>query len=157
VVTMATADRMTSFLASIESNVKRFPEDQLSIYQCIRAVARRHGAFSTVPEILNLNKMYLPIEEMSKAYFEIPCPGTQPLRDLGSALTVAIDKDATSHMEVEDSSPSESTNVNGVSPAYATTISAIRVQTEQDAEAFYERALRNLDRINLLWRNQQPS
>jgi len=45
VITMATADGMTSFLASIESNVKRFPEDQLSIYQCIRAVARRHGAF----------------------------------------------------------------------------------------------------------------
>ncbi|KAF9967143.1 hypothetical protein BGZ65_000130, partial [Modicella reniformis] len=65
VVTMATADGMTSFLASVESNVKRFPEDQLSIYQCIRAVARRHGAFveSIVPEILNLNKMYLPIEE----------------------------------------------------------------------------------------------
>lgn len=45
VITMATADGMTSFLASIESNVKRFPEDQLSIYQCIQAVARRHGVF----------------------------------------------------------------------------------------------------------------
>ncbi|KAK3805111.1 MAG: hypothetical protein J3Q66DRAFT_423308 [Benniella sp.] len=65
VITMATADGMTSFLTSIESNVKRFPEEQLSIYQCIRAVTRRHGAFveSIVPEILNLKKMYLPIEE----------------------------------------------------------------------------------------------
>ncbi|KAK3811264.1 MAG: hypothetical protein J3Q66DRAFT_351428 [Benniella sp.] len=41
--TMATADGMTSSLASIESNAKRFPEYQHLIYQCIRAVARRHG------------------------------------------------------------------------------------------------------------------
>lgn len=45
VVTMSAADGMTSFLASMESNLRRFPEDQLSIYQCIRTVGRQHGAF----------------------------------------------------------------------------------------------------------------
>ncbi|KAK3805204.1 MAG: hypothetical protein J3Q66DRAFT_129796 [Benniella sp.] len=204
VITMATADGMTSFLTSIESNVKRFPEDQLSIYQCIRAVARRHGAFveSIVPEILNLNKMYLPIEENVESMLygghlilifnaaisnprilsmlpkytykhytylrdkypncfpepsEIPCPGPQPLRDLASALTMTIDKDAADQMEIEEPDPSGSTHTEGVSSSYAATISAMRVQTEQDAEAFYERILRNLDRINLLWRSQRPS
>ncbi|KAI8345632.1 armadillo-type protein [Mortierella sp. GBAus27b] len=204
VVTMATADGMTSFLTSIASNVKRFPEDQLSVYQCVRAVARRHGAFveSIVPEILNLNKMYLPIEEnvedmlygghlilifnaatsnpriltMLPKYTykhytylrdkypncfpepsEIPCPGTQPLRDLSSALTMTIDKDAATQMEVEGTDPSEPPNGVGVSSAYVTTISAMRIQTEQDAEAFYERALQNLNRIHLLWGSQQRS
>ncbi|KAK3805183.1 MAG: hypothetical protein J3Q66DRAFT_423478 [Benniella sp.] len=181
-----------------------FPEDQLSIYQCIRAVARRHGAFveSIVPEILNLNKMYLPIEENVESMLygghlilifnaaisnprilsmlpkytykhytylrdkypncfpepsEIPCPGPQPLRDLASALTMTIDKDAADQMEIEEPDPSGSTHTEGVSSSYAATISAMRVQTEQDAEAFYERILRNLDRINLLWRSQRPS
>jgi integrator complex subunit 4 len=69
---------------------------------------------------------------------------------------MTIDKDA-NQMEIEEPDPSESTNTEGVSSAYATTISAMRVQTEQDAEAFYERILRNLDRINLLWRSQRPS
>ncbi|KAK3811292.1 MAG: hypothetical protein J3Q66DRAFT_414959 [Benniella sp.] len=49
VTTMATTDGMTSSLASNESNVKRFPEDQLLIYQCIRAVARRGGTSVAAP------------------------------------------------------------------------------------------------------------
>lgn len=70
---------------------------------------------------------------------------------------MTIDKDEANQMEIEDSDPAGSTNTEGASSAYATTISAIRVQTERDAEAFYERILRNLDRINLLWRSQQSS
>lgn len=45
VVTMSTEDGMTSFLESIETNMRRFPEDQLSIYQCLRSVGRHHGVF----------------------------------------------------------------------------------------------------------------
>jgi integrator complex subunit 4 len=44
---------------------------------------------------------------------------------------------------------------DGATSAYATTIAAMRVQTEEDAEAFYEQALRNLDRIHVLLRQQQ--
>ncbi|KAK3805186.1 MAG: armadillo-type protein [Benniella sp.] len=179
VITMATADGMTSFLTSIESNVKRFPEDQLSIYQCIRAVARRHGAFVdgghlilifnaaiSNPRILSMlpkytYKHYTYLRDKYPNCFpepsEIPCPGPQPLRDLASALTMTIDKDAADQMEIEEPDPSGSTHTEGVSSSYAATISAMRVQTEQDAEAFYERILRNLDRINLLWRSQRPS
>ena len=43
---------------------------------------------------------------------------------------------------------------DGATSAYATTIAAMRVQTEEDAEAFYEQALRNLDRIHVLLRQQ---
>lgn len=42
---MSTEDGMTSFLESIETNMRRFPEDQLSIYQCLRSVGRHHGVF----------------------------------------------------------------------------------------------------------------
>lgn len=44
---------------------------------------------------------------------------------------------------------------DGATSAYATTIAAMRVQTEEDAEAFYDQALRNLDRIHVLLRQQQ--
>ncbi|KAK3812047.1 MAG: hypothetical protein J3Q66DRAFT_403901 [Benniella sp.] len=51
---------------------------------------------------------------------EIPCPGTQPLRDLASALTMTIDKDAATEIEIEELDPSGSTNTDeGVSSAYA--------------------------------------
>lgn len=43
---------------------------------------------------------------------------------------------------------------DGATSAYATTIAAMRVQTEEDAEAFYAQALRNLDRIHVLLRQQ---
>ncbi|KAF8979086.1 Integrator complex subunit 4 [Entomortierella lignicola] len=204
VVTMATADGMTSFLASLESNMKRFPEDQLSIYQCIRAVARRHGAFveAMVPEMLNLDVKFLPIEQnvedmlygghlilifnaaitnprilqilpkyaykhytyLRDKYLncfpepsEIICPGTQPLQDLASALTMTIVNDTATDMEIENSENSGQASANGVSSAYATTIAAMRVQTAQDAESFYERALAGFDRIYLLWRNHQQA
>ncbi|KAF8931490.1 Integrator complex subunit 4 [Dissophora ornata] len=201
VVTMATADGMGYFLASIESNMTRFPEDQLSIYQCIRAVARRHGAF-VVSEMLHLDKMYLPIEEnvenvlygghlilifnaaipnprilrMLPKYTykhytylrdkysncfpepsEIPCPGTQPLRELASALTMTIANGAAADTETVDLGSNNPMTVSNVSSAYATTIAAMRVQTEHDAESFYERALRNLERIYGLWRNSNQT
>ncbi|KAG0358453.1 Integrator complex subunit 4 [Gamsiella multidivaricata] len=202
VVVMATADGMTSFMTSIESNMKRFPEDQLSIYQCIKAVARRHGGFveAMVSEMLHLSKMYLPIEEnvesmqygghlilifnaaipnprilqmlpkyTYKHYIylrdkypscfpepsEIPCPGTQPLQDLASALTMAIADDAENRMKVEDSDSRRSESASASTSAYVTTIAAMRVQTEQDAESFYGRALNNLDRIYSLWGSKQ--
>ncbi|KAG0004070.1 Integrator complex subunit 4 [Entomortierella chlamydospora] len=204
VVTMATSDGMTSFLASLESNMKRFPEDQLSIYQCIRAVARRHGAFveSMVPEMLNLDMKFLPIEQnvedmlygghlilifnaaitnprilqmlpkysyrhytyLRDKYLscfpepsEIICPGTQPLQDLASALTMTIANDSVSDMEVESLENGGIVPASGVSSAYATTIAAMRVQTAQDAESFYERTLDSFDRIYLLWRNHQQA
>ncbi|KAI1318714.1 Integrator complex subunit 4 [Mortierella claussenii] len=205
VVTMATADGMSSFLTSLESNMRRFPEDQISIYHCIRAVARRHGAFveSMVAEMLNLDTKYLPIEQnaedmeygghlilifnaaatnarilkmLPKYAFkhytylrdrypncfpepsEIPCPGTQPLQELASALTMTISQDGMANVESEGAGFSGNTTAaSGVSSAYATTIAAMRVQTEQDAESFYERALKNLDRIYTLWRNHHSS
>ncbi|KAF9571607.1 Integrator complex subunit 4 [Mortierella alpina] len=198
VVTMATADGMPHFLASLESNMNRFPEDQLSIYQCIRAVARRHGAFieGQVTTMLHLDKTFLPIEanvedmlygghlvlifnaaipsprilQMLPKYTfkhytylrdkypdcfpeptEIPCPGTQPLRDLASALTMTIAKAPSADMEIDDLElGSHVTAMDSASSAYATTIAAMRVQTEEDAESFYERALQNLGRIHTL-------
>ncbi|KAF9183637.1 Integrator complex subunit 4 [Haplosporangium sp. Z 11] len=202
VVTMATADGMTSFLECLESNLNRFPEDQLSIYQCTRAVGRRHGAFieSRVAEMLNLNKMYLPIEEnvedmlycaklvlifnaaiqnprilqlLPKYTFkhytylrdkypncfpeptEIPCLGTQHLRDLASALTMTIAKDTSDDMQIEALGANHLPASNVATSAYAATIAAMRVQTEEDAESFYGRALMTLDRIPLLTRQLQ--
>ncbi|KAF9991317.1 Integrator complex subunit 4 [Mortierella antarctica] len=203
VVTMATADGMPHFLASLESNMKRFPEDQLSIYQCIRAVARRHGAFieGQVTTMLHLDKTFLPIEanvedmlygghlvlifnaaipsprilQMLPKYTfkhytylrdkypdcfpepaEIPCPGTQPLRDLASALTMTIAKAPSADMEIDDLElGSHVATLDSASSAYATTIAAMRVQTEEDAESFYERALQNLSRIHTLSRRLQ--
>ncbi|KAF9919127.1 Integrator complex subunit 4 [Lobosporangium transversale] len=204
VVTMATADGMTSFLSSIESNMKRFPEDQLSIYQCIRSVGRRHGVFieSIVAEMLNLDAKYLPIEQNVEdmqygghlilifnaattdprilqmlpkytfkhyAYLrdkypncfpepsEIPCAGTQPLQELASALTMTIANGTEYEMDVEQPGSDTTQSRHGVASAYATTIAAMRVQTEQDAESFYEQVLTNLDRIYILWRNEHVS
>ncbi|KAG0311161.1 Integrator complex subunit 4 [Dissophora globulifera] len=156
---------------------------------------------SMVPEMLNLNKMYLPIEQnvenmlygghlilifnaatanphilqMLPKYTykhytylrdkypncfpepsEIPCPGTQPLRDLASALILTIAKDSDADKDVTDSGLENIVALNSVSSAYETTIAAMRVQTEQDAEAFYDRALENLDRIYALWRDKPP-
>ncbi|KAG0090050.1 Integrator complex subunit 4 [Podila epicladia] len=204
VITMATQDGMTSFLESVASNMRRFSEDQLSIYQCIRAVGRRHGPFVEilVPEMLHLDKMFLPIEEnvedmlygghlilifnaaipnpiilkqLPKYAFkhytylrdkypncfpeptEIPCPGTQPLRDLAAALTMTIVKPNTSDMDVDTASRHKGSRRTApqsaaVSSAYETTIAAMRVQTEEDAETFYENVLHNMDRIHLLAR-----
>ncbi|KAG0283739.1 Integrator complex subunit 4 [Linnemannia gamsii] len=199
VVTMATQDGMTSFLESIESNMRRFPDDQLSIYQCLRSVGRRHGVFleEMLNSMLQLNPTYLAkeknIEEMTycghlvllfnaattnpkilkmlpkytfKHYTylkdeylncfpestEIPCPGTQSLRNLAAALTMTITNDGSNGVEMNmDSMTSVQ---DGAASAYATTIAAMRVQTEEDAEAFYEQALRNLDRIHVLLRLQ---
>ncbi|KAF9427904.1 Integrator complex subunit 4, partial [Entomortierella beljakovae] len=83
---------------------------------------------------------------------EIPCPGTQPLQDLASALTMTITNDTSNDMEVENS---EGNQPNEVSSAYATTIAAMRIQTERDAEEFYEVALRNVDRTWNAWRQNQ--
>ncbi|KAG0199226.1 Integrator complex subunit 4 [Mortierella sp. GBA30] len=141
VVTMATADGMPHFLVSLESNMKRFPEDQLSIYRCIRAVARRHGAFieGQVSTMLNLDKTFLPIEANVEDM-------------LSSALTMTIAKDTSTDMEVDGP---QVVTFDSASSAYATTIAAMRVQTEEDAESFYELALENLDRIHTLSRQLQ--
>ncbi|KFH65074.1 hypothetical protein MVEG_08555 [Podila verticillata NRRL 6337] len=207
VITMAAQDGMTSFLESVASNMRRFSEDQLSIYQCIRAVGRRHGPFVEVlvPEMLHLDKMFLPIEEnvedmlygghlilifnaaipnpvilkqLPKYAFkhytylrdkypncfpeptEIPCPGTQPLRDLAAALTMTIVKPNTSDMDVDTSRHKGSRRAPqsaASSSAYETTIAAMRVQTEEDAETFYENVLHNMDRIHLLARQHGPN
>ncbi|KAI7816574.1 armadillo-type protein, partial [Gamsiella multidivaricata] len=170
VVVMATADGMTSFMTSIESNMKRFPEDQLSIYQCIKAVARRHGGFveAMVSEMLHLSKMYLPIEENVESMqygghliliFNAAIPNPRILQmlpkytykhyiylrdkypscfpepsDLASALTMAIADDAENRMKVEDSDSRRSESASASTSAYVTTIAAMRVQTEQDAD-----------------------
>ncbi|KAG0330821.1 Integrator complex subunit 4 [Podila horticola] len=206
VITMATQDGMTSFLESVASSMRRFSEDQLSIYQCIRAVGRRHGPFVEilVPEMLHLDKMFLPIEEnvedmlygghlilifnaaipnpiilkqLPKYAFkhytylrdkypncfpeptEIPCHGTQPLRDLAAALTMTIVKPNTSDMDMDTASRHKgprraAPQSAAVSSAYETTIAAMRVQTEEDAETFYENVLHNMDRIHLLARQR---
>ncbi|KAF8935320.1 Integrator complex subunit 4 [Haplosporangium gracile] len=199
VVTMSTEDGMTSFLESIETNMRRFPEDQLSIYQCLRSVGRHHGVFleNMLNSMLQLDPTYLAkeknIEEMTycghlvllfnaattnptilkmlpkytfKHYTylrdeylncfpepsEISCPGTQSLRDLAAALTMTITNDGPEGAEMNMDSMTSAQD--GATSAYATTIAAMRVQTEEDAEAFYEQALRNLDRIHVLLRQQ---
>lgn len=199
VVTMSTEDGMTSFLESIETNMRRFPEDQLSIYQCLRSVGRHHGVFleNMLNSMLQLDPTFLAkeknIEEMTycghlvllfnaattnpailkmlpkytfKHYTylrdeylncfpepsEIPCPGTQSLRDLAAALTMTITNDGPDGAEMNMDSMTSAQD--GATSAYATTIAAMRVQTEEDAEAFYEKALRNLDRIHVLLRQQ---
>ncbi|KAG0046380.1 Integrator complex subunit 4 [Gryganskiella cystojenkinii] len=176
----------------------RFPDDQLSIYQCIRAVGRQHGAFieSLVPEMLKLDQSYLPSEEnvedmlygghlvlifnaalpnpsilriLPKYAFrhytylrdkypgcfpeptEIPCPGTQPLRDVASALTMTITQEETQGVV---NGHTASTAHAASSSAYATTIAALRERTEQDAEDFYVRAISDMDRIHTLFRRQ---
>ncbi|KAG0372240.1 Integrator complex subunit 4 [Mortierella sp. AD032] len=199
VVTMSAQDGMTSFLESIETNMRRFPEDQLSIYKCMRAVGRHHGVFieRMLTSMLQLDPNYLAQEKdvkevtycghlvllfnaattnpailrtLPKYTFkhytylrdeylncfpepsEIPCPGTQSLRDLAAALTMTITDDGPdgidTNMDSMTSAQDAATN------AYATTIAAMRVQTEEDAEAFYEQALQNLDRIHVLLRQQ---
>ncbi|KAG0037076.1 Integrator complex subunit 4 [Podila clonocystis] len=157
-----------------------------------------------VPEMLHLDKMFLPIEEnvedmlyggrlilifnaaipnpiilkqLPKYSFkhytylrdkypncfpeptEIPCPGTQPLRDLAAALTMTIVKPNTSDMDVDTASRHKGSRRTvpqsaAVSSAYETTIAAMRVQTEEDAETFYENVLHNMDRIHLLARQR---
>ncbi|KAG0207665.1 Integrator complex subunit 4 [Mortierella sp. NVP41] len=199
VVTVASLDGMMFFLESLETNMKRFPEDQLSIYQCMRAVGRRHGAFiqNMLTSMLSLDKNFVPIEKdvedsvyggnlvllfnaaipnplilkmLPKYAFkhytylrdkylncfpeptEIPCPGTQSLRDLAAALTMTITHDASESAEI--GMDSTTSFQDGATSAYATTIAAMRVQTEEDAESFYEQALQNLDRIHVLLRQQ---
>ncbi|KAF9548800.1 Integrator complex subunit 4 [Mortierella hygrophila] len=202
VVTMSTEDGMTSFLESIETNMRRFPEDQLSIYQCLRYVGRHHGVFleNMLDSMLQLDPTFLAkeknVEEMTycghmvllfnaattnptilnmlpkytfKHYTylrdeylncfpeptEIPCPGTQSLRDLAAALTMTITNDGPdgAGMNIDSMTSAQ----DGATSAYATTIAAMRIQTEEDAEAFYEQALRNLDRIHVLLRQQTSS
>ncbi|KAG0021911.1 Integrator complex subunit 4 [Entomortierella chlamydospora] len=117
-----------------------------STHRMLEAVARRHGAFveSMVPEMLNLDMKFLPIE--------------QNVEDmLSSALTMTIANDSVSDMEVESLENGGIVPASGVSSAYATTIAAMRVQTAQDAESFYERTLDSFDRIYLLWRNHQQA
>ncbi|KAG0237071.1 Integrator complex subunit 4 [Actinomortierella wolfii] len=208
VIQMASPDGMTSFLQSLKSNLKRFPEDQMSIYQCIRAVGRRHGAFiePMVAEILNLNPMFLSVEEkVDDIYYgaylilifnaavstpgilrmlpkytfkhytylrdkypncfpepqEIPCPGTQPLRDLATALASSLTEENVS-MDIETNvSPSASTTSSGVLPflssssANPAAIAAMKARTDQDAEAFYERAQKTMVRIHALFKRYQ--
>ncbi|KAF9933336.1 Integrator complex subunit 4 [Linnemannia zychae] len=177
VITMSTQEGMTSFLESIEINMRRFPEDQLSIYQCMRTVGRRHGVFldgghlvllfnaaTTNPTILKMLpkftfKHYTYLRDQYLNCFpepsEIPCPGTQSLRDLAAALTMTITHDG------QDDAFTNIDQITGVQDgatnAYATTIAAMRIQTEEDAEAYYEQVLQNIDRIHVLLRQQQLS
>lgn len=74
------------------------------------------------------------------------------MRDLAAALTMTITNDGPDGAEMNMDSITSAQD--GATSAYATTIAAMRVQTEEDAEAFYEKALRNLDRIHVLLRQQ---
>ncbi|KAL0082304.1 armadillo-type protein [Phycomyces blakesleeanus] len=55
---------MQTLLDALMANMKRFPEDQLSIFRCLRDVGKRHGDYlgSMVPSLLNLDRRYLPRE-----------------------------------------------------------------------------------------------
>ncbi|KAI7868171.1 armadillo-type protein [Spinellus fusiger] len=55
---------MRKLLDALMVNMKRFPEDQLSIYRCLRDVGKRHADYlgTMVPSLLNLDKRYLPKE-----------------------------------------------------------------------------------------------
>ncbi|KAF9968929.1 Integrator complex subunit 4, partial [Actinomortierella ambigua] len=208
VIQMAGSDGMTSFLQGLESNLRRFPEDQMSVYQCIRAVGRRHGAFiePMVTEMLGLNQMFLSFEKSAddmqygahlilifnaavstpnilrmlpkytfKHYTylrdkypncfpepqEIPCPGTQPLRDLATALASSLIVENIS-MDVEvTTSSTTSTTSSGVLPflssssANPAAIAAMKARTDQDAEAFYGRAQRTMAKVHALFKRHQ--
>lgn len=69
---------------------------------------------------------------------------------------MTIAKAPSTDMEIDDIElGSHVATLDSASSAYATTIAAMRVQTEEDAEAFYERALQNLGRIHTLSRQLQ--
>ncbi|KAI9010804.1 armadillo-type protein [Phycomyces nitens] len=55
---------MQTLLDALMANMKRFPEDQLSIFRCLRDIGKRHGDYlgSMVPSLLNLDRRYLPRE-----------------------------------------------------------------------------------------------
>ncbi|OAQ26867.1 hypothetical protein K457DRAFT_78488 [Linnemannia elongata AG-77] len=153
VVTMSTEDGMTSFLESIETNMRRFPEDQLSIYQCLRSVGRHHGVFleNMLNSMLQLDPTFLAkeknIEEMTYCGHLVllfNAATTNP------AILKMLPKYTFKHYtylrdEYLNCFPEPSVSHEDVS---------MRVQTEEDAEAFYEKALRNLDRIHVLLRQQ---
>ncbi|KAF9168097.1 Integrator complex subunit 4 [Actinomortierella ambigua] len=92
---------------------------------------------------------------------EIPCPGTQPLRDLATALASSLTEENVSmDLEVNPSS-SSSTTSSGVLPflssssANPAAIAAMKARTDQDAEAFYERAQRTMARVHALFKRYQ--
>lgn len=73
---------------------------------------------------------------------------------------MTIVKPNTSDMDVDTSRHKGSRRApqsTATSSAYETTIAAMRVQTEEDAETFYENVLHNMDRIHLLARRHGPN
>jgi integrator complex subunit 4 len=55
---------MVVLLDALEANMKRYPEDQLSIYRCLVDVGKRHDDYieKLIPTLLKLDKRYLPRE-----------------------------------------------------------------------------------------------
>ena len=55
---------LTTLLDALEANTKRYPMDVLSIYRCLADVGKKHEDYVEilVPELLKLDKRYLPKE-----------------------------------------------------------------------------------------------
>ncbi|KAI8992594.1 armadillo-type protein [Pilobolus umbonatus] len=64
VVRLTSENSMTEFLQAVDSNMKRYPEDTLSIYKCLRDFGKRHNDYveHLIPSLLKLDKRYLPKE-----------------------------------------------------------------------------------------------
>ncbi|KAI7897651.1 armadillo-type protein [Cokeromyces recurvatus] len=64
VVRLTVPTSLTILLDALEANMKRYPMDTLSVYQCLRDIGKRHDDYvqDLVPTLLNLDKRYLPKE-----------------------------------------------------------------------------------------------
>ncbi|KAI8878557.1 ARM repeat-containing protein [Backusella circina FSU 941] len=64
VVRLTVQDSMVVLLEALEANMKRYPEDQLSIYRCLVDIGKRHDDYieKLIPILLKLDKRYLPRE-----------------------------------------------------------------------------------------------
>ncbi|KAK3807466.1 MAG: armadillo-type protein, partial [Linnemannia elongata] len=151
VVIMSTEDGMTSFLESIETNMRRFPEDQLSIYQCLRSVGRHHGVFleNMLNSMLQLEPTFLAKE---KNIEDITYCGHLVLLFNAATTNPTILKMLPKYTFKHYTYLRD--EYLNCFPEPTVSYEAMRVQTEEDAEAFYAQALRNLDRIHVLLRQQ---
>ncbi|KAI8374468.1 armadillo-type protein [Radiomyces spectabilis] len=64
VMRLTEKNTLTTLLDGLMTNMKRYPQDQLSIYRCLRDVGRRHADYveTLIPTLLSLDKRYLPRE-----------------------------------------------------------------------------------------------
>ncbi|RCH94569.1 Integrator complex subunit 4 [Rhizopus azygosporus] len=64
VIRLTQQSSMTTLLTALEANMKRYPEDMLSIYRCLGRVGKRHDDYveNLIPHMLKLDRRFLPRE-----------------------------------------------------------------------------------------------